>query len=339
MNTHVHCSAQSLSRCRADGASAVQIPAPVQGIVRSSRQSRGAQRAHGLRPVADVRRSLTALRAAETEVRSASTEGKDEFIEVILEKPLGLRFTRGGDGAAYVTVNDATLGSTDKRIEIGDKVVQCSASFGNDVWDAKNFGQVMFAIRTRNGGVFLKFKRMFGDVSQIEVPAADGSWKREQNAGNVGLATREKQRKNYIEKKEKEAQRLELFNKALSKFRKNDIEAALIDFENVAAMEPAKFIGDNFARYTDIYPYAQYNAACCYSAMNQLEAGMEALEGALIAGFDDYDKVRSDPNLATLRKEEGFKAMVDKYDEPIINENAVRVLKNLFSFGKNQDDD
>lgn len=54
-------------------------------------------------------------------------------------------------------------------VQVGDKVVQCSASFGDDVWDAKNFGQVMFAIRTRNGGVFLKFKRMFGDVSQIEV--------------------------------------------------------------------------------------------------------------------------------------------------------------------------
>lgn len=307
--------------------------------MRPCRQTWGTQRALGLRSPGEVRKSIPPLQAAETEARSASAGAKDEFIEVVLEKPLGLRFTRGTDGAAYVTVNDATLGSTDKRIEVGDKVVQCSASFGDDVWDAKNFGQVMFAIRTRNGGVFLKFKRMFGDVSQIEVAGADRSWKREQNSGNVGLATREKQRRNYVAKKEKEADRLELFNEALRKFRKNDIQAALIDFENVAAMEPAKYIGDNFARYTDVYPYAQYNAACCYSALDQLPAGLEALEGALAAGFDDYDKVRSDPNLANLRKDEGFNALVNKYDEPIINENAVRVLKNLFSFGKNQSDD
>lgn len=145
-----------------------------------------------------------------------------------------------------------------------------------------------------------------------QVAGTDRSWKREQNSGNVGLATREKQRRNYVAKKEKEADRLELFNEALRKFRKNDIQAALIDFENVAAMEPAKYIGDNFARYTDVYPYAQYNAACCYSALDQLPAGLEALEGALAAGFDDYDKVRSDPNLANLRKDEGFNALVNK---------------------------
>ena len=40
----------------------------------------------------------------------------------------------------------------------GDKVVRISASFGSDIWEAKNFGQVMYAIRTRNGDVYLELE-------------------------------------------------------------------------------------------------------------------------------------------------------------------------------------
>ena len=57
------------------------------------------------------------------------------------------------------------------------------------------------------------------------------------------------------------------------------------------------------------------------------------------AGFEDYDKVRKDPNLATLRKSPKFKRVIDRYDEPIINEGAIKALKSLFSFGKKSDDD
>lgn len=36
-------------------------------------------------------------------------------------------------------------------------------------------------------------------------------------------------------------------------------------------------------------------------------------------------QVRKDPNLATLRaSKEAFKAVIDKYDEPIINEAALK---------------
>lgn len=47
--------------------------------------------------------------------------------------------------------------------------MQVSASFGTDVWDAQNFGQVMYAIKTRNGDVYLKMKRNFGDTSGLMV--------------------------------------------------------------------------------------------------------------------------------------------------------------------------
>jgi C-terminal processing protease CtpA/Prc len=89
--------------------------------------------------------------------------------KVDLPKPLGLKFARGADGGAYVVTNDPALGNTDARIQPGDKIVQISASFGSDVWDAQNFGQIMYAIRTRSGTVYLKIKRNFGDMSGLTV--------------------------------------------------------------------------------------------------------------------------------------------------------------------------
>jgi hypothetical protein len=61
---------------------------------------------------------------------------------VYLQKPLGVKFARGNDGGAYVSRSDASLGNTDPRIQAGDKVVKISASFGGDIWEAINFGQV-----------------------------------------------------------------------------------------------------------------------------------------------------------------------------------------------------
>ena len=55
------------------------------------------------------------------------------------------------------------------RAQPGDQIVAVSASFGTDVWEAKNFGQVMYAIKTRNGQVYMKLKRNFGDLSSFVV--------------------------------------------------------------------------------------------------------------------------------------------------------------------------
>jgi hypothetical protein len=45
--------------------------------------------------------------------------------------------------------------------------------------------------------------------------------------------------------------------------------------------------------------------------------------------------VREDPDLATLRAAPGFKPLINKYDEPFLNENAFNALKGVFGmFGK-----
>jgi hypothetical protein len=45
--------------------------------------------------------------------------------------------------------------------------------------------------------------------------------------------------------------------------------------------------------------------------------------------------VRQDPDLANVRASPGFLPLINKYDEPFINENAVNALKSVFGlFGK-----
>jgi hypothetical protein len=48
----------------------------------------------------------------------------------------------------------------------GDKVVRISASFGDDIWEAKNFGQVTYAIKTRNGDVYLELESRCGGTKR-----------------------------------------------------------------------------------------------------------------------------------------------------------------------------
>ena len=43
--------------------------------------------------------------------------------------------------------------------QAGDKIASVSASFGEDVWVAENYGSVMYAIRTRSGQVYLKVRQ------------------------------------------------------------------------------------------------------------------------------------------------------------------------------------
>jgi hypothetical protein len=73
----------------------------------------------------------------------------------------------------------------------------------------------------------------------------------------------------------------------------------LVQFEEIKAMEPAKYIGDSFERVSRILVVTLYNIACCYSSLEAADAGLEALEECLRSGFDDYDKVRS-PSLFML---------------------------------------
>jgi hypothetical protein len=59
---------------------------------------------------------------------------------------------------------------------------------------------------------------------------------------------------------------------------------------------------------------------------------------ALSLGFEDYAKVRSDPNLAKLRTSPKFDDVLNAYDEPVFNTEALKatfgVFGKLFGGGK-----
>ncbi|GFH31647.1 uncharacterized protein HaLaN_30728 [Haematococcus lacustris] len=213
----------------------------------------------------------------------------------------------------------------------GDKITQISASFGEDVWDAQNYGQIMYAIRTRSGSVYMKIKRNFGDMTALEDDVeSEKQWKAERAGGNYGVGTKEVQQRNYVARKEAERKRRELFDDALAKFKSGDIQSALFDFENIIALEPRNYVGDNFSRVTPIYKVTQYNVACCYAMLGQVDEGLKSLQAAMSAGFDSYDQIRRDKNLEALRKSPKFQVLMDKYDEPVVNWGAIKATFNFF---------
>jgi len=308
----------------ASASSARAVPAPARKSFNGVALSKGAFKSQQL---------VVSRRVATQAVFGGKKKGAevDPLIgtsyDALLEKPIKAKFARGNDGGAFVVQvpNDPAY----EEFNVGDKIVEISASFGPEVWKAENYGQVMFAMKTRSGGIFMKLERRGGDMSVFEMERSD-QFTTERNSGNYGVGTKEIQEKNYMTKKELEKEREVMFNEAMELFKAKKFDQSLVIFENVVGLEPQKYIADNFAAVTDILKVAQYNVACCYSKINEMDAGLEALEASLKAGFDDYAYIRNDPNLANLREDEGFKPIMDKYDEPFLNENAMNVLKGLF---------
>ena len=82
---------------------------------------------------------------------------------------------------------------------------------------------------------------------------------------------------NYSKKRELENQRLDMFDEAIELYNAKDFDNALIVFEEVAALEPKNYMGDDFSKTTEIYKVAQYNIACCYAAMRDSGRAVDVL--------------------------------------------------------------
>ncbi len=61
-------------------------------------------------------------------------------------------------------------------------------------------------------------------LQEEQLTEAQKQWQTERRGGNYGMGTKEMQARNYMNRKETEQKRRELFDTALSKFKKNDIE-------------------------------------------------------------------------------------------------------------------
>ena len=60
---------------------------------------------------------------------------------------------------------------------------------------------------------------------------------------------------------------------------------------------------------------AFYNIACCLSQTGNTDDGLLALLEALSMGYDDYQQIRTDPDLEKLRTDKRFEPLMQKFQK------------------------
>ncbi|KAG5628417.1 hypothetical protein H5410_000134 [Solanum commersonii] len=172
----------------------------------------------------------------------------------------------------------------------------------------------MYTIRQRIGPLLMKMQKRYGKVEEVGELTEKEIIRAERNAGFISDRVREIQVTNARRKKEQKEQRERDLREGLKLSKNGKYEEALEKFESVLGSRPT---GDEAA-------VASYN----------LQAGLSALEDAMEAGFEDFKRIRTDPDLANLRTSEDFETLMKKFDESFINENAINAIKSLFGFNK-----
>ncbi|KAK3124541.1 hypothetical protein QOZ80_7BG0588100 [Eleusine coracana subsp. coracana] len=249
-----------------------------------------------------------------------------EEYEVTIEKPYGIKFSKGRDGGTYVeAILPGAAADRTGQFTVGDKVLATSAVFGEEIWPAKGYGQTMYSIRQRVGPLYLRMERRFGKLADDGEMTEKEIIRAERNSGVVSGRVREIQLQNYQRKMTQKMQREEDLRVGLKLYKDGKYEEALEKFESVLGSKPESSEAS----------VASYNVACCYSKLDRIQASLSALEEALKAGYEDFKRIRTDPDLANLRKTEEFDRLLKNYDESFINESAINAIKSLFNFGKN----
>ncbi|XP_058731607.1 protein MET1, chloroplastic [Vicia villosa] len=244
-----------------------------------------------------------------------------EEYEVEIDQPYGIKFVKGRDGGTYIDAI-APGGSADKAgvFTVGDKVLATSAVFGTEIWPAAEYGRTMYTIRQRIGPLLMRMQKRYGKID------TDGEFtdkeiiRAERNSGVVSNKLREIQMQNYLKKKELKERRETDLREGLRLYKTAKYEEALEKFESVLGTKPEP----------DEAAVASYNVACCYSKLNQIQAALSTLEEALKSGFEDFKRIRTDPDLANARASPEFEPLLKRFDESFINENAINAIKSIF---------
>lgn len=290
--------------------------------------------------VSDTRRlkhsNFFAAKASETEAKTEGEKAEEEALppedkyeeyEVVLDQPYGLRFTKGRDSGTYIDAI-APGAAADKTglFTVGDKVLATSAVFGDEIWPAAEYGRTMYTIRQRIGPLLMRMQKRYGKVPDMGDLTEKEIIRAERNSGVISNTVREIQLANAMKKKEQKERREKDLREGLQLSKSGKYEAALERFESVLGSRP---------EYNEA-AIASYNVACCYSKLNQVQAGISALEDSLEAGFEDFKRIRTDPDVANLRKSEEFESLLKRFDESFINENAINAIKSIFGMFKKE---
>ncbi|XP_045825623.1 protein MET1, chloroplastic [Trifolium pratense] len=262
----------------------------------------------------------------ESEKGEGGEEEPYEEYEVEIDQPYGIKFVKGRDGGTYIDAI-APGGSADKAgvFTVGDKVLATSAVFGTEIWPAAEYGRTMYTIRQRIGPLLMRMQKRYGKIETGGALTEKEIIRAERNSGVVSSRLREIQMQNYLRKKELKAGREQDLREGLLLYKNAKYEEALEKFESVLGSKPEP----------EEAAVASYNVACCYSKLNQIKAALSSLEEALKSGFEDFKRIRTDPDLANARASPEFDPLLKRFDESFINESAINAIKSIFGFNKN----
>ena len=97
--------------------------------------------------------AATAVQGAEQQ----GEEGPEVIYELLLPKPVPIRFARGNDGKPYVKQVRPGSG-LETKVEPGDQMLAVSASFGDEIWSADSYGQVVAGVGERWSRVAIAYR-------------------------------------------------------------------------------------------------------------------------------------------------------------------------------------
>jgi tetratricopeptide (TPR) repeat protein len=89
-------------------------------------------------------------------------------------------------------------------------------------------------------------------------------------------------------------------NRAVAYMMQKKYNLALDDLKKAKELKPSD-------------PAIRYNLASCHSLMGNVDLGFVELDAALANGFNDYDTLRKDPDIANLRKSPDWRKTLEKY--------------------------
>jgi len=93
-----------------------------------------------------------------------------------------------------------------------------------------------------------------------------------------------------------------LYQKAIELLQSGKYKEAIEAYEKILKVRP------NDAT-------ALYNTACAYSLMGDKENAVKSLEKAVDAGFTDLAHIKDDTDLDNIRKEDGYKKIIEKLEK------------------------
>ncbi|WVZ53475.1 hypothetical protein U9M48_004411 [Paspalum notatum var. saurae] len=289
---------------RAAGEEAVAVAAPSADLLCTSSlpseymEDRLRRRAMQSQRRLEAKRKRLERRNSMNSGRSASGAGRDEALEHTVARGFQYRCTvaTGRDGGTYIQAVFPGGGAEKTgQFTVGDKVLATSSIFGEEIWPAAGYGQTMYCIHQRIGPLYMKMERRFGEWDGAGELTEKEIIRAERNSGVVSFRVREIQRKMEQKMQREEDPRMGL---RLHK-----------DGKYGEALEKFELSRDRNRR--------------------AIQAGLSALEDALKAGYEDFKRIRTDPDLDNLRKSEQFETLLKNYDESFINENALNAIKSF----------